>query len=193
MPWRSTLGSSQLLAQMAALNSHLPTDTPRFLLQRPPPQALQRLPYRIHSPTPIPGRAHARVDWSRTGRNVSQLWYPYILSPLMSSHTDIPAMFCRFLVAAPTGAAGSWQLVNLVIACPYRYPSPSLQKNLNRLNLGFLLISDEKSSLKLSNIMFGAHAAFLPSIFDLRHWVCGVFLIFQIESDSVSTILLGSV
>jgi hypothetical protein len=54
-----------------------------------------------------------------------------------------------------------------------------------RLNIGFLLASDEKSSMKLSSILWAN--AHIPDVLDLRHWVCGVFLIFQIEQDGVGS------
>ncbi len=46
-----------------------------------------------------------------------------------------------------------------------------------------MLVSDAASSLKLLNILL--RASYLPDIFDLRHWIRGVFLIFQIERDQV--------
>ncbi len=60
---------------------------------------------------------------------------------------------------------------------------PPARPHRARLNIGFLLASDEKSSMKLSGIVWAN--AHIPDVLDLRHWICGVFLIFQIEKDGV--------
>mgnify|MGYP000232591673 CR=1 FL=1 len=77
----------------------------------------------------------------------------------------------------------------------FTIPPPSRQELMKELtgeelagmlNVGFLLVSDKASSVKMSRLL--AHSALghlLSEAFSIRHWICGAFLIFQIDKDSV--------